>query len=200
MSLYGISIGFGALSAILWSERKSTQQNLNPKILYGAINRAIIFGLIGARAYHVIDYWWLYSRNPKLIPKIWLGGLGIWGGILLGGLSVILYLKRNKEPVREWLDIMVLGLPLAQAIGRWGNYFNKELYGPTTNLPWGIWIEGKKRHPLFLYESLLDLLLFIGLNWAWSRWREKLPKGSFAIMYLLGYWIIRLILHPLRLV
>ncbi len=200
MRLYGIVIGLGSILAILWVERKCIQQNLDTKILYGAVNRAIICGLIGARAYHVIDYWWLYSRQPKLIPQIWLGGLGIWGGIALGGISVSLYLKKQRQPIRKWLDTMVLGLPLAQALGRWGNYFNKELYGPTTTLPWGIWINGEKRHPLFLYESILDLLLFLSLNWIWNKQRKKLPAGSLTCIYLMGYLIIRMVLHPLRLV
>ena len=122
----------------------------------------VIPGVIGARLYHVIDWWWYYRDHLSLIPAVWTGGLGIFGGIFGGILGLWLWCRRHQQKLVEWLDFVAVGLPLGQAIGRWGNYFNQELYGLKTDLPWGIYIQaaGARFHPLFAYESLWDLVVF----------------------------------------
>ena len=146
---------------------------------------AVIPGLIGARLYHVIDLWdEVYWANPLQMIKVWEGGLGIWGAIFGGIVGIFVYAKLKKIDLLEILDIGVIGVPLAQAIGRWGNFFNGELYG-------------KNGEPLFLYESVLDFLLFIVLVKIVIR-NKSLKKGVVLGVYLVGYGVIRLFLEMFR--
>jgi phosphatidylglycerol:prolipoprotein diacylglycerol transferase len=200
--MYGLLISIGGILAFLISERAVKERGLNLRLFYSIVNITIIGGVIGARFYHVIDYWSFYKEHLWQIGAIWKGGLGIFGGIIGGFIFASAALLYHKQNLVAWLDALVVGLPLAQAIGRWGNFFNKELYGPETSLPWGIDINGKKYHPLFLYESLLDLLLFLGLQFMWRRENQKekkqFPNGMFFWLYISIYGLIRIFLQPLR--
>ena len=146
---------------------------------------------------------------------IWSGGLSIFGAVLGGFLGAYIYMRRNKLPVAAWLDIAGVVLPLGQAIGRIANYVNQELYGTLTTLPWGITIEADKRvapykslvdypvadtrfHPLFLYEMLLNIVLFVVLLNLFSRRRKQFRYGDFFLIYLMAYSIIRFFLEFLR--
>lgn len=116
--------------------------------LHHLLNMALIvipLGVIGARLYNVIDQWDYYSQNPSAI--FGLAGLGIYGAVIGGAIGVIIYTKWRKISTLRWLDIIAPGLILAQAIGRWGNFFNQELYGYPTNLPWAIYIDPAHRLP-----------------------------------------------------
>jgi phosphatidylglycerol:prolipoprotein diacylglycerol transferase len=141
---------------------------------------------------------------------VWQGGLGIWGGIF-GALLGLFMSTRKTRKLFAYVDIFAVGAPLAQAIGRWGNYFNKELFGLPTNLPWGIYIPFEFRppinkyfdhfHPLFLYESLLCLILFVFLYKIFSRQKlfgKVISPGNIGIIYLIGYSFIRFFLEFLR--
>ncbi len=199
--MYGFLICLGAFAAFLISENTAKKRNLNLKLFYRTFNIAFILGLVSARLYHVIDYWSLYKTNPILIPQVWKGGMGIYGAFAGGLAGVFLSLKVfNKQKVNllKWLDITVLGLPLAQALGRWGNFFNKELYGMESSLPWAIEIKGKTYHPLFLYESILNLILFVIL-WKLNKTQKKLTAGKIFYTYLAGYGLTRFALEFLRL-
>jgi len=163
-------------------------------------------GLIGGRLYflatswdQVPDHWW----GPF---AIWTGGLGVWGGIALGTLAGIVVVRRAGESVRRFLDAAAPGLLVAQAIGRVGNYFNQELFGGPTSLPWGLEVDRRFRpdayaasstfHPTFLYEGIWNLALAGGLIWLGQR-RAILPPGLFAL-YVAGYSLGRVFEEMLR--
>lgn len=169
-SWYGLIVGIAIV--VGWSVAEKIEPKVNK-----VMPLLIIGGLIGARAYHVIDKWEYYSLNPAQIIAIWNGGLGILGAIV-GGLIALQFAKIDKWRV---LGAVVTGLPLAQAIGRLGNWANQELYG-------------KNGEPLFLYESVLNLLLFAILWRMRSRWGDRRTVA----MYALGYGAIRLSLEHLR--
>ena len=171
--LYGLMIGLGVLVGAWVASKKD-------KKIWDCLVWVIGGGIIGARLYHVVDWWSYYSQHLSQIPAVWQGGMGIYGGILGGILGLWIYTRRREEPnlrLLKLLDVGALGLPLGQAIARWGNYFNQELYGLPTNLPWGIYIRPENRllevmdfkyfHPLWLYESLWCLIIFIIIIVCW---------------------------------
>ncbi len=146
---------------------------------------------------------------------IWSGGLSIFGAVLGGLIGAYIYLRRNKLPVAAWLDIAGVTLPLGQAIGRLANFVNQELYGTFTTLPWGITIDAEHRvapykslvdyptastrfHPLFLYEALLNIILFIVLLNLFTRRRKQFRYGDFFLIYLMIYSVIRFLLEFIR--
>lgn len=166
----------------------------------------LIPGVIGARLYHVVTDFQLYQNNLANILAIWNGGLGIPGGLIAGLLGLYFYCKRQKVSFERLLAVIVTVVPVAQMVGRLGNLVNQELYGPPTDLPWGVYILPENRlpgyesfsyfHPLFLYEALGNLVLFALLYRAYKR-------GEFGPrllgLYVGGYGIIRYLLDFLRL-
>lgn len=195
--LYGLLIGLGILAAIEASEWLVKQRKLQVHLGGVLYLTVIVSGIVGARFYHVIDLWSsYYSLQSIKVFYIWEGGLAIYGAIL-GGLIGLLgyYLFVTSTPgessrlprgsLFDLLDITFIGLPLAQAIGRWGNYFNSELIG-------------KDGEPLFLYESILDLILFWLMIKVSNSPTGSVPAGRVFVMYLIGYGAIRFLLEPLR--
>ncbi len=167
----------------------------------------IIFALLGARLYHVIPNWDYYGRHPSEILAVWHGGLGIYGGVI-GGLLAGYIIARIKG-WDFWLlaNLVMPYLALGQAIGRWGNFFNKELYGPPSDLPWAIYIPPSNRlpgfqdfetfHPTFLYEGVLDLANFFILYYMKEAgWFRK--RGALVAVYLINYGIIRFFVEFFR--
>jgi len=155
--------------------------------------------------------WDYYRQHPLEIIAFWRGGLqgfGIYGAVIGGVLAIWLYTRLEKLSFLRWLDYAAPGLILAQAIGRWGNFFNQELYGPPSNLPWAVYIEPAYRlaglegferfHPLFLYESLLNLVAFAWLMWLSRRHQVRLRDGDIFFAYLILYAFIRFWLEFLR--
>jgi len=150
-----------------------------------------------------------YFQHPLEILKIWKGGLGIFGGIIGGAIALAIYCRANKQNFFEWTDIIVPGLLIAQAIGRWGNFVNQEVYGPPSDLPWAIYIDPAHRlpgfeaveryHPLFLYESLLTLLGGLLLLYIARKYKDKLFTGDLFLIYLVYYPLIRFGLEFIRL-
>jgi len=204
---YGILIATGVLAAIgiaLIEARRRGEATAH------VMNVALIvvpLGAIGARLYHVIDQWDYYMQNPGMI--IGGQGLGIFGAIIGGALGLIIYTWWKKLNTLRWLDIVAPGLILAQAIGRWGNFFNQELYGYPTDLPWAIYIDPVHRlpgyenythfHPLFLYESLWNLLGFAILMLLGRKLRSRLRNGDIFFLYVIHYSIGRFFLEGLKL-
>ena len=201
--LYGLMIGLGVLVGAWVASKKD-------KKIWDCLVWVIGGGIIGARLYHVVDWWSYYSQHLSQIPAVWQGGMGIYGGILGGILGLWIYTRRREEPnlrLLKLLDVGAVGLPLGQAIARWGNYFNQELYGLPTNLPWGIYIRPENRllevmdfkyfHPLFLYESLWCLIIFIII----INIIKVIPmgKGKIFAVYLGLYGLGRFFLEFLRL-
>jgi len=210
---YGLTIGLAITISVWLVQRKAQQINLKidwPKL----IAWEVLFAILGARIYHLITDYQLYANDLKAMFYIWNGGLSIIGAILAAILGLYLYGKITKEKInqKQLLDLAIYGLPIGQAIGRMGNYFNQELYGLPTNLFWKIYIEPDHRlpglmnqsyyHPLFLYEAIL-MLLFSGYLWrldhSGNRALKQVGTGRLFINYLLYYFSIRLILEFLRL-
>ena len=212
--------GIGYIAAILagtWLTFRLARQRGEPteRIIDGLIILAIA-ALIGGRAYHVIDQWAYYKDHLAQIVLPPYSGLGIYGGLFTGMLALIWYVRRHKLNFWRWGDIIVPGVLLAQAVGRWGNFMNQELYGPPTNLPWGIAIECQYRvtefacpgtptnaHfiPLFFYESVLSLLGVFVMLFLWRRFTAKgrlLIAGDVGLLYFVWYGVERSVLETLR--
>lgn len=176
--MYGVLISFGILLALLHTELLAKKESLDTNFLWKTSFWVIVFGLIGARLYHVIEYWSYYVVDPVKILSIWNGGMGIIGGIIFGTATLIYFLKKTNQPKLKWLDLITLNIPLAQAVGRWGNFFNKELI------------------PYAIYESLLDIILFLFLLVLKSK--KKTKPGTIFFVYLMGYSIIRIVLETTK--
>ncbi|MEV6244908.1 prolipoprotein diacylglyceryl transferase [Streptomyces sp. NPDC051742] len=155
---------------------------------------AVPFGLVGGRLYHVItDYQLYFSEGENWVDafKIWEGGLGIWGAIALGAVGAWIGCRRRGIPLPAYADAIAPGIAFAQAIGRWGNWFNQELYGKPTNLPWALEIsesanrEAGTYHPTFLYESLW--CIGVALLVIWADRRFKLGHGRAFALYVAAY-------------
>jgi phosphatidylglycerol:prolipoprotein diacylglycerol transferase len=222
--LYGFFVGLGIVAGCFVIEKVNKKFIIyNSKFIIQDIFFWILIpGLIGARLYHVLDYWQYYWSNPVEILYLWQGGLGIYGAIVGGviGLWVFLKFKMKKSKCKmtmqnaklweiflTYLDIISFGLPVGQAVGRLGNYFNQELYGWPTKLPWGIYINPKNRiadyegfeyfQPLFAYESVWDILIFIILIRLITFIKKPKP-GIFFFAYLGLYGFGRFWLEFLR--
>jgi phosphatidylglycerol:prolipoprotein diacylglycerol transferase len=196
--------------------------------VWDAILWTLIFGIIGARLWHIFtpppsqiaighDTWW-YLTNPITFASgraegalvIWEGGLGIPGAVAGGLLGLYIYCRRNKLMFAEWADIAAPALALGQAIGRWGNFVNQELYGAPTTLPWAISIDPAYRvaeytdpalkfHPLFLYESIGNLLIALALLYIARRFASRIKFGDLFLVYLILYPVLRFFLEFIRL-
>ena len=168
LNLYGIIISVAIFASLKVAE--SLIEKKNEETLWGLSFWTILSGILGARVYHVIDYFSYYSQNIIKIIELWNGGLGIWGAIAGGTIGATIYLKTKRKKILPWLDVLSVVVPLGQAVGRWGNFFNKEIFGQPTTLPWGIYVDPLKRpedfihsekfHPIFIYESILNIFLF----------------------------------------
>ena len=192
----------------------------NPDHVWNGLMWCLILAIIGARLYHVltpspsmaavgIESPLDYFRNPYQLINLRNGGLGIYGGLAGGALGLFLYARRQRIPALAWADIAVVGVALGQVFGRWGNFFNQELYGRPTDLPWAITIDPVYRlpayandslfHPAFLYESLWNLLTFVVLLTLLRRYSHKLQTGDTTALYLIFYAIGRILLETVRL-
>ena len=215
---YGFLITIGAIAGTWLASWLAKRAGVNPDHLWNALIPALIFGLIGARLYHVFSSpaggigWDYYRQNPIDIVAFWNGGLrglGIYGAIIGGIFGLWLYSRFAKD-VTFWqlLDFSAPGLALAQGIGRFGNYFNQELYGYPTTLPWGIPIDMQHRLPMFadlppetrfqptfFYEALLDFGVAALLVWISRRFRERLLPGDVLLCYLIFYPMVRFIIE-----
>jgi len=206
INLYGIFISLGIFLSIFFIQKLIEKKD--EETLWGVSFWTILSGIAGARIYHVIDRFDYYVTNPVEILKIWNGGMGIWGAMFGGLLGAFIYLKIKKQRILPWLDVISVGVPLGQAVGRWGNFFNNEIFGKPTTLPWGMYVNPENRpeqflnyqkfHPLFIYESILNLILFVLLFKLYKKFHEKIPEGIFMSLYLGGYSIIRFFLENLR--
>lgn len=203
--MYGLIISFGIFLAVLWAEKLLKADKLSPnsaelKEFWRLCLGTVVFGIIGARIYHVVDFWEVYLVDVGRIFEVWRGGLGIIGGIIGGGLFLLVYTQKFALRTKYLLDIAALSIPLAQSVGRWGNFFNNELYGKATTLPWGFEVEnsGEKYHPVFLYESLAMLLTFGILNTLAKNKYLKIGSGRPTLTYLFIYSFVRFFLEFLK--
>ena len=205
---YGLMIALGVLAAVWLAGRRLEARGVGTRedMSYVAL-WAVPAGVIGSRLYHVATDWRRYEGHWLNAFKIWEGGLGIWGGIGLGVVVGIWAAMRRGIPLQGGLSAITPALPLAQAIGRWGNWWNQELFGRPTDLPWALEVSpgkaiaagypaGTTFHPTFLYESLWCLFLCGALIWIDRRFK---PRGTelFA-MYVAGYTFMRFWIERLR--
>jgi phosphatidylglycerol:prolipoprotein diacylglycerol transferase len=211
---YGITYAVGLVAVYLLLVRLARRAGRDPELVNNGILVVAAAALIGGRLYHVIDQWELYRDDLPSIVLPPYSGLGVYGGIISGTLAAWLFVRWKREPFWVWADIVAPGLFLMQAIGRWGNFFNQELYGPPTSLPWGIPIDCAHRvvqyacdgfpetttrfHPLFLYESLSGLLGMLFLIYLGRRWRHRLRPGDLLLIFFIWYGATRFALEFLR--
>lgn len=209
---YGLFVALGVLAALLIIIKLADYYQISKDDIIDASFWIIIAGILGGRAYDVLLEFPYYLKYPASILKIWEGGLAIHGAIIAGLLSVIYIAKQKKLNLLNFLAIIVPGLALAQAIGRWGNYFNQELFGLPTSLPWGIPIDLSHRvtayyfddffHPTFLYESLGNFAIFlilIGLHYLIRQNKFKKISSQIVIATYLGlYSLLRFFLEFIK--
>jgi phosphatidylglycerol:prolipoprotein diacylglycerol transferase len=211
---YGVLILGGVLLGAVYAAREAPRRGIAPDHIWNGLTLCVVLGIIGARLYHVFSTpagctadagyacgWPWYSQHPEDIVKVWRGGLGIYGAVIGGVLAVVVYARYNKLSILDLLDLGAPGLALGQAIGRWGNFINQELYGPPTGSDWyGLIIPPANRldiyrdlpldtlfHPTFLYESLWSLALFITLAVLARKLARRLRAGDIFIGYVVGY-------------
>ena len=217
---YALCIIVGIIVAIVIGERRWQARGGRPGEVQDLAVWAIPFGVVGARLYHVATDWEKYfgeGGDPVQALFVWKGGLGIWGAVALGAFGVWLWARRKGIRVAPMLDVLAPGVVVAQALGRWGNWFNQELYGKPTDLPWGLEIDksnwqclvdgqqtdgalcgtsnggpyadGTVFHPTYLYEFFWNLGVFGLLLWAERRF--KLGFGRVFALYVMGYTLGR---------
>ncbi|HIT23013.1 MAG TPA: prolipoprotein diacylglyceryl transferase [Candidatus Faecimonas intestinavium] len=205
---YSIFIFIGMLVACFLIYKEAKKRGIEEDFLVNLTFNTIIIGIIGARLYYVLFNFSYYLDNPVEIFQIWNGGLAIHGGIIAGLLFIIYYCKKHEVNLWKILDIIVVGLIIAQAIGRWGNFFNSEAYGPITTaahlkslgIPQfiidGMYILGEYRQPTFFYESVWCLFGFLAM--LIIRQYKYLKIGQLTSFYLIWYGIIRFIIEAMR--
>lgn len=199
---YALCIIAGIVAAIWLAEKRWTRLGGRPGAIQDIALWAVPFGIIGGRLYHVVTDPELYfgsGRRPVEALFIWQGGLGIWGAVALGALGAWIGARRAGISFAAVAGVLAPAIPLAQAIGRWGNWWNQELFGGPTDLPWGLQISADRRpsgyeefatfHPTFLYESLWSLGV-VGLV-LWVEARYRIAGGRLFAVYVMGYTLGR---------
>ncbi len=203
---YGIIIVGALIVGLLITFYIAAKKQVATKHIYNLFFYLVPAGLIGGRIGYVITDWNFFIAHPQAIIKVWEGGITIFGVLLAGLLTVWIYSRVKKVSFWGFSDAIIVAVPLMQAIGRWGNYMNQELFGPPTSLPWGIYIGASHRpvghinqqyfHPLFLYESILLLFVFIALWYAVQK--MELKKGRLTLLYFSMFFMVRFLLDFLR--
>ena len=205
---YALCIVAGILAAIWIGERRLVAAGGRRGAVSDVALFAVPFGIIGGRLYHVIttpDPYFGAGGDPIASLYIWRGGLGIWGAISLGALGAWIGCRRYDVPFGRLADALAPGLAVAQAVGRWGNYFNQELFGRPSGLPWAVeispghdgYIPGHSTYqPTFLYESIWDLGVAGLVIWAGRRWR--MDRGRSFALYVAAYCVGRFWIEALR--
>jgi phosphatidylglycerol---prolipoprotein diacylglyceryl transferase len=216
---YGIVIMLGVVAASFLARHEANRLGQNGELVWDMLLWILIAGIIGARIWHILTPMpslmaqgvttYYYLTHPPDAIAIWKGGLGIPGAVLGGAIALFLFVKRRHLPFLKWLDILAPALALGQAIGRWGNFFNQELYGAPTSLPWAIYIDPAHRlagfenqafyHPTFLYESIWNLGNMALLLWLSRHFKDRLKTGDIFLVYLVVYPFGRFLLEFLRL-
>ena len=206
LHLYGLILAIAVLVAARISENRWVNRGHEAKDFADLVLWIIIGGVVGARAYHVASDYQLFTGHWFDAFKIWQGGLSIWGAVIGGAVVVVLLARKRKLDLGDLVDSIAPGLVLAQAIGRWGNWANQELFGKPSNLPWAVEIDSAHRpaqyantatfHPTFLYESLWCLGVFVALLVIELRFR--LMKGQVLALYLILYTAGRFVFENMR--
>jgi phosphatidylglycerol:prolipoprotein diacylglycerol transferase len=223
---YGIAYAVGLAAAYWVLVREARFRGLDEELIGTGMIIVAVAALAGGRLYHVIDQWALYRDHPltAFLPLVvqpdgsyafsGFTGLGVPGGIITGTIAGWVYVRRTHQDFFRWADVVAPALFVMQAIGRWGNFFNQELYGPPTTLPWGISIDCAHRvadypcssfpletthfQPLFLYESLSGIVGFLVLTWLARRRSSRFVPGDLLLIFFVWYGLTRFALEGLR--
>ena len=215
---YGVAYALGLAAAYIVISREARWRELDVELLTNAMIVVAIAALIGGRLYHVIDQWQLYRDDLLRIVLPPYSGLGVYGGIIAGTVTAFVYARWKRQPFLAWADAVAPGLFVMQAIARWGNFFNQELYGSPTNLPWGIAIQcqyrtqgyecppgsdptatlGQHFQPMFLYESLSGVIGAIVLIWIARRFAGRLRTGDLLLVFFIWYGSVRFAVETLK--
>jgi phosphatidylglycerol:prolipoprotein diacylglycerol transferase len=209
LSYHGLLIALGIAVGTWLTGRELARRGYDGALALGSLFFVVPLGVVGGRLYHVVTEYHRYTRNP--FPKVlegYEGGLGIYGAIAGGFLGLLLFSWYRAISPLTFADAAAPGLALGQAIGRWGNYFNQELFGRPSDLPWAINIAPQNRpvqyadattfHPTFLYEAMWDVLLCLILLWVARRFSERLKAGDVFVLYVCLYSVGRFFLETLR--
>jgi prolipoprotein diacylglyceryl transferase len=204
---YGLVIAIGVIVAVTIAQRRWADRGGDPTEISTLATWSVLAGLAGARLYHVITDHQRFQGRWLHAFALWEGGLGIPGGLLAGVLTGVVLARRRGLPVARLLDVVAPAIPVAQAIGRLGNWFNQELFGRPTDLPWGLEIDPQHRpagyeniatyHPAFLYEALWNLAL-AALLLVYERRRPSHRPGRLFALYVAGYGLGRLWVEAVR--
>jgi phosphatidylglycerol:prolipoprotein diacylglycerol transferase len=209
----------GVIAAAFLARREAFRQGQNGELIWDMLVWILIAGIIGARIWHILTPMpslvaqgittYYYLTHPLDAIAIWKGGLGIPGAVIAGVIALYFFVRKHQLSFLNWLDIFAPALALGQAIGRWGNFFNQELYGAPTSLPWAIYIDPQHRlpgfenqayyHPTFLYESIWNLANMALLLWLSRHFKDQLKAGDVFWVYLIVYPLGRFLLEFLRL-
>lgn len=213
---YAIIIITGALLGAFVASREAKRRGHDPEIVWDILPWVLIAGIIGARIWHILTppaSMLIDGRNPYFIHpldmlNIRAGGLGIPGAVIGGVIALWIYCRKTRTSFSDWLDMLAPGLALAQAIGRWGNFFNQEVYGLPSNLPWAIKIDPAHRlpeyanieryHPTFLYEFIWNMVNMGILLWISRKFGDRLKTGDVFLIYLIIYPVGRFMLEFIR--
>jgi phosphatidylglycerol:prolipoprotein diacylglycerol transferase len=211
-----MSLTAGIFAAALLIAYRAKRAGQDPDHLWNGLIWVVLAGVVGARIYHVLTpspstglSVAEYIKDPINFIAIWRPGLGVPGALIGGGLAAFFYARKAGMDFWVWADLIVPGVALGQAIGRWGNFFNQELYGKPTDLPWAVTIRPENRvpgyeeyshfHPMFLYEMLMNLAILGGLMWIERRFQERLRTGDLFGLYFVLYFTGRFFLEFLKL-
>ena len=209
---YGLCIALGIAAATWLTVRELNRRGYDGAIALDALFFVVPLGFIGARIYHVITDYDLYDGDPhSFFPgvfEVWNGGLGIYGAVIGGFLGLLIFARLRGISALAFADAAAPGLILAQAIGRFGNYFNQELFGRPSDLPWAIEIAPENRppqfndaasfHPTFLYESIWNVLVCLVLLFVARRFANSLKNGDIFLLYVCLYSVGRFFVETLR--
>ena len=209
MRWYGLFIALGIAVATLVTSRELARRGHDGALALDALFFVVPLGFIGARVYHVLTDYELYAEDPfPGVFAVWNGGLGIYGAVVGGFIGVLIFARIRGISPLMFADAAAPGLILAQAIGRWGNYFNQELFGRPSDLPWAIRIAPDNRpegfedaasfHPTFLYESIWNVLVFFVLLFVARRFASRLKNGDVFLLYVSLYSVGRFFVEALR--
>jgi phosphatidylglycerol:prolipoprotein diacylglycerol transferase len=220
ISLYWYGIGYAlGLAVGAWvMTREARRRGLDAGLIPNGLIVVALAALVGGRVYHVIDQWQLYKDDLSKIVLPPYTGLGAYGGLIAGTIALFAYTRYKKIPFWTWGDVAAPAVFLMQGIARWGNFFNQELYGPPTNLPWGIAIQcvhriadyacppgsdptatlGEHFQPLFLYESISGIAGALALLFVARRFATRLRPGDLVLIFFIWYGLVRFALETLR--
>ena len=192
---YGILMAIGMILGTLIALKEAKRVGIKEDNILDLAIIAIPVGLLCARLYYVIFNWEYYASNPSQVFNFRGGGMAIHGALIGGVVAGYLFSRYKKINFFKLADTVIIGMPLAQSIGRWGNFINKEAHGGPTNLPWGIMVDGVKVHPTFLYESIWDFGIFVFL---WMFRKKKSYEGQIIVLYAILYSLGRFFIEGLR--